>query len=127
MCEVNAKRVQGKREVRDTCERRRCFLRLANLRSPEQHTLCLLFRLLGEKTFAQTLLLRVFFVQNDHGKVPHPRQYLHLPSKRDDVLPVKTSNMPFTATNDKLKIETLLCSTKLTQNGELEIHLMICS
>ena len=38
MCEVNAKRVQGKREVRDTCERRRCFLRLANLRSPEQHT-----------------------------------------------------------------------------------------
>nr|XP_058959333.1 dedicator of cytokinesis protein 1-like [Pocillopora verrucosa] len=57
--------------------------------------------------------------KNDHGKVPHPKQYLHLPSKRDDVLPVKTSNMPFTATNDKLKIETLLCSTKLTQNVDL--------
>lgn len=81
----------------------------------------------GRENLRSKSLIACFFLQNDHGKVPHPKQYLHLPSKRDDVLPVKTSNMPFTATNDKLKIETLLCSTKLTQNGELEIHLMICS
>ncbi|KAJ7356302.1 Dedicator of cytokinesis protein 2 [Desmophyllum pertusum] len=57
--------------------------------------------------------------KNDHGKIPHPKAYIHLPSKKDDVLPVKSNNMPFTPTNDKLKIETLLCSTKLTQNVEL--------
>ena len=58
-----------------------------------------------------------YLTQNDHGKIPHPKAYLHLPSKKGDVLPAKSSNVPFTATNDKLKIETLLCSTKLTQNG----------
>ena len=58
-----------------------------------------------------------YLMQNDHGKIPLPKAYLHLPSKKDEVLPVKSSNAPFTATNDKLKIETLLCSTKLTQNG----------
>lgn len=57
--------------------------------------------------------------KNDHGKIPLPKAYLHLPSKKDEVLPVKSSNAPFTATNDKLKIETLLCSTKLTQNVDL--------
>ena len=64
-----------------------------------------------------TRLLLIYLTQNDHGKIPHPKAYLHLPSKKDDVLPAKSSNVPFTATNDKLKIETLLCSTKLTQNG----------
>lgn len=57
--------------------------------------------------------------KNDHGKIPQPSSYLHLRSKKDDVFPAKTSNVPLTPTNDKLRIETLLCSTKLTQNVDL--------
>lgn len=55
----------------------------------------------------------------DHGKVPQPSSYLNLPSKRDDVLPARTTGQSFTSGSDKLKIQTLLCSTKLTQNVDL--------
>ena len=68
----------------------------------------------GFKLF--TDLLTLLDTQGDLRKLD-PKAYLDHPAVKGEVFPAVSKSNVLQPSNDKLKIETLLCSTKLTQNG----------